>query len=178
MRTLRIVRPIRAILIVFVAVLSFTAATSNVSVSAAVSEVGTGTLVAAETATQKADREASEEADRRAANPNDKLRQNACAGAEIDLVGGSCAEADSTKPTRALNGLISNIINIMSIAVGIVAVILIIIGGLKFVSSGGDSAKVSSAKNTIVYAVIGLVIVALAQFIVRFVIGKATSIEG
>ena len=46
---------------------------------------------------------------------------------------------------------------------------MIIISGFKYVTAGGDSAKVGSAKNTLIYALVGLVIAALAQFIVHFV---------
>jgi uncharacterized membrane protein YuzA (DUF378 family) len=66
-------------------------------------------------------------------------------------------------------------VNIFSLIVGIVAVIMIIVGGLKYITSGGDSNNVSSAKSTIIYAIIGLVVVALAQFIVQFVLNKVTS---
>jgi hypothetical protein len=52
---------------------------------------------------------------------------------------------------------------------------MIIIGGLKYITSSGDSNNITSAKNTILYAIIGLVVVALAQFIVKFVLGKATN---
>lgn len=74
-------------------------------------------------------------------------------------------------------GIIPRVINIFSIVVGVIAVIMIIIGGLKYITSSGDSGNVTSAKNTILYAVIGLVVVALAQIIVRFVlteVGEAT----
>ena len=75
-------------------------------------------------------------------------------------------------PSDKVNTLIRQIINIFSVIVGIVAVIMIIWGGLKYITSGGDSSNVTGAKNTILYAIIGLVIVALAQFIVRFVLSK------
>jgi hypothetical protein len=52
---------------------------------------------------------------------------------------------------------------------------MIIIGGFKYITSGGDSNNVSSAKNTILYAIIGLIIVALAQTIVRFILGRVIS---
>lgn len=77
-------------------------------------------------------------------------------------------------PQSRLNSLLTNIINIFSIVVGIVAVIMIIVGGFKFITSGGDSAKVTSSRNTIIYAIIGLIIVALAQTIAKFVLGKVT----
>jgi Type IV secretion system pilin len=56
----------------------------------------------------------------------------------------------------------------------VAAVIAIIISGLRYVTSAGDSNSINGAKNTILYAVIGLVIVAMAQIIVKFVLGKAT----
>ena len=71
-----------------------------------------------------------------------------------------------------VNTIITTVINIFSLVVGVISVIMIIIGGLKYITSGGDSGNVTSAKNTILYAVIGLVIVALAQIIVRFVLSQ------
>lgn len=59
---------------------------------------------------------------------------------------------------------------ILSYVAGIAAVIMIVVSGLKFLTSGGDSNAVSSAKNTLVYALVGLVIVAIAQVIVHFVL--------
>lgn len=73
-----------------------------------------------------------------------------------------------------VDNIIVTVINIFSLVVGVIAVIMIIIGGLKYITSAGDSGNVTSAKNTILYAVIGLVIVALAQVIVRFVLERVT----
>ena len=67
---------------------------------------------------------------------------------------------------------IKNGINILSIVIGVGAVIMIMIGGFKYITSGGDSSRVSSAKDTILYAVIGLAVAALAQVIVQFVLTK------
>ena len=77
-------------------------------------------------------------------------------------------------PEEEISGLIEDVVNILSLIVGTVCVIMIIIGGFKYVTSNGDSNNVSSAKNTILYAIIGLVIVALSQFIVRFVLARVT----
>lgn len=71
-----------------------------------------------------------------------------------------------------LNGIIKAVINILSLLVGITAVIMIIIGGLRYITSNGDSGSITSARNTILYAVIGLVIVAMAQAIVQFVLNR------
>lgn len=70
-----------------------------------------------------------------------------------------------------LSGPIQVILNSV-IAIGsLVAVTYIVIGGYKYMTSGGDANKLQSAKNTIVYALIGLVVCALAAAIVNFVIG-------
>lgn len=81
----------------------------------------------------------------------------------------------STTQGQAENQLFSAIetgVDIFSLIVGVIAVVMIIIGGLKYITSGGDSNSVSSAKNTLLYAVIGLVVVVLAQAIVFFVLDE------
>ncbi|MDQ3123970.1 MAG: pilin [bacterium] len=93
----------------------------------------------------------------------------ACEG--LSKAGRGCS---STRADRTVEGLVKTVINILSWVVGIAAVIMVIVGGLKYIASNGDSNGISSAKNTIIYALIGLVIAALAQFIVRFVLAKAT----
>lgn len=70
------------------------------------------------------------------------------------------------------------IINLFSIVVGVVSVIMIIIGGFRYIISGGDSSSVQGAKNTILYAIVGLVIVVFAQVIIRFVLTNVTATAG
>ena len=81
----------------------------------------------------------------------------------------------SATPSTSLDDTIKTVINLLSVIVGIVAVIMIIIAGLKYITSAGDSNKVTSAKNTLLYAIIGLVIVALAQTIAHFALTEAKS---
>ena len=102
------------------------------------------------------------------------LQNNVCSGVDKLSIEGAATNCDTVKAKDAgkIDGLISKIINIFSMVVGIIAVIMVIVGGLKFITSGGDSGKVTSARHTITYAIIGLVVVALAQVIVRFVLGK------
>ena len=75
----------------------------------------------------------------------------------------------------SLQNLAKKLVNIFSIIVGIVAVIFVIYGGFRYITSGGDSGSVGNAKNTLIYALVGLVIVALAQLIVHYVLSTATS---
>lgn len=69
-------------------------------------------------------------------------------------------------------GIFSQISSVLLFIVGAIAVIMIIIGGLRYVVSGGDSAQVQSAKNTILYALIGIIIAILAYAAVNFVVGS------
>ena len=64
----------------------------------------------------------------------------------------------------------TNLVNILLFLAGAVAVIVIIIGGIRYVMSSGDAGQVQSAKNTILYAVIGLIVVIMAYAIVNFVV--------
>lgn len=75
-----------------------------------------------------------------------------------------------------LTKLVKIIINVMSVVIGVVAVIMIMVAGYKYITSGGDTGKVTSAKNTLIYAIIGLIIVALSQFLVRVVLKQAKTI--
>ena len=73
------------------------------------------------------------------------------------------------------NSLASDVVGILNAvigALGILAVVVIILGGVQYMTSSGDAGKVKKAKDTILYGVIGLIIVALAFAIVNFVIGS------
>ncbi len=74
---------------------------------------------------------------------------------------------------KNVSSLLHTAINLFSFVVGILSVLMIMIGGLKYITSSGDSNNINSAKNTILYAIVGLVVVILAQSIVRFVIDKS-----
>ena len=95
---------------------------------------------------------------------------NLCGGANLST---SANSTGCTKSTSDFSVVLATIINLFSLVVGIVAVVMIIIAGFKYITSGGDSTKVTSAKGTIIQAVIGLVVVAFAQAIVQFVLNNA-----
>jgi FtsH-binding integral membrane protein len=70
-------------------------------------------------------------------------------------------------------GLLVTVVDIISIVAGITAVIVILVGAIKYMTSAGEPNELSSAKNMIMFALIGLAILALAEVIVQFVISKA-----
>ena len=103
-----------------------------------------------------------------------EIGDNLCSGANLTLDPNAECTDDGTAQTK-VDTIIKLVINVFSLVVGVVSVIMIIIGGLKYIISGGEGSNITGAKNTILYAIIGLVVVALAQVIVRFVLAKATT---
>jgi len=106
------------------------------------------------------------------------IQGNLCAGTNFSLSGGDSSACNGATNTSNFENLLKKIINIFSAIVGVIAVIMIIIGGLRYITSGGDSSHVSTAKTTIIYALVGLIIVALAQLIVHFVLTQTSSLAG
>lgn len=86
---------------------------------------------------------------------------------------GDGTSANASDPSAGLGPLAKKVVNFFTIVVGAIAIIMVIYGGFRYITSGGDSGKVGSAKNTLIYAIVGLIIVALAQILVHFVINTA-----
>jgi hypothetical protein len=83
-----------------------------------------------------------------------------------------CTGANTKDPLTGNDGLIIKATNLIAFIAGTAAIIVLIIGGIRYISSGGDAGNVESAKNTIVGAIIGLIVIALARTIVAFVVTK------
>ena len=92
------------------------------------------------------------------------------------MAGAAAARADGM-PAELLgnNGTCTNLANTILYIVGLVSVVMLIFGGLRYVVSGGDSKKVTDAKNTVLYAIIGLIIAILSYAIVNFVLNAIGS---
>ncbi len=81
-------------------------------------------------------------------------------------------ELGGKNPIFGPDGVLTVAINIISIIVGVVALIFVILGGLKFITSGSNPQDVSKARETVIYALVGLMIAGLAQVIVQFFLKK------
>jgi cytochrome bd-type quinol oxidase subunit 2 len=97
-----------------------------------------------------------------------------CSGANLSVQSDESCDG-STGDADAIDGIIQLAINMFSLIVGVISVIMIIVGGLKYITSGGEGTNITGAKNTIMYAIIGLVVVALAQIVVRFVLTQTAT---
>ena len=83
--------------------------------------------------------------------------------------GMNATSAGTSTPTDA-NVVIKNVTNIMFFIIGAVSVIMLIYGGIRYTTSGGNTNSVTAAKNTIMYSIIGLVVAILAFAVVQFVV--------
>lgn len=104
----------------------------------------------------------------------------------VDVIDPACAqnpdatlckdnETDQTADCNALFGpcgVLTKAAKLLSIVVAIASIIMIIIGGIMYIISSGDPTNIQNAKNTILYAIIGLVITLLARAIISFVLVK------
>ena len=86
----------------------------------------------------------------------------------VGLTGDNCDDAK-------VNSIFAIIVNLLSIVVGILAIIAILYAGAKYILSSGDSGKVENAKSTLIYAIVGLAVASLAQLLVHFVLFRATN---
>jgi len=94
-------------------------------------------------------------------------------GAAIDDINKGVNDATGSSPSDdALANTLQPIIVAVIFVMGIVAVVMIILGGIQYTTSQGDSGKVKKAKDTIMYGIIGLVVAILAFAIVNFVLGS------
>lgn len=109
-----------------------------------------------------------------ATQPATTPKSSVCQG--VNIASGETGTDCSTTSGTAIDKLVKQIIIIFSWVVGVVAVFAIIIAGLQFITAGGDAAKIAKARNVILYAIIGLVVVAVAQIIVIFVIGSTSNV--
>jgi multisubunit Na+/H+ antiporter MnhB subunit len=102
-------------------------------------------------------------------------------GCDVVTTGGISHGAECAKPTNAPsqlfgpNSIFVTVTNIMLFIIGAIAVIMLIIGGIRYVVSAGDQNAVTSAKNTILYAIIGIVVAFLAYAAVNFVSSQLTA---
>jgi hypothetical protein len=95
----------------------------------------------------------------------------------LSIVDGANAArgVDQAADLFGATGIFTTISNVMLFIVGAISVLMIVVGGLRYVISGGNTTNVAAAKNTILYAIVGLIISMLAYAIINFVISSFLS---
>lgn len=102
-----------------------------------------------------------------------KTKPNATACQEKKAaVGDTGTRGDDANPIFGPDGIITKVINILSIVIGLAAVIAIMAAGMKFITSGSNPQQVTVAREMVLYAVVGLLVAAFAQLLVRFILDK------
>lgn len=94
-----------------------------------------------------------------------------CSGQDCISTGvGATSDNQGSQPD--LNTVFKTVVNVLLYVIGAISVVMLIFGGIRYTISGGDSSRVTAAKNTIMYALIGLVVAFLAYAIVNWVLGS------
>lgn len=101
----------------------------------------------------------------------DNAKKDACTGVQLGDPNATC---DTAGAGASVSDLIQKGLNIFALIVGIIALFMILYGGLKFILARGESAGVSSARNTVLFAVVGLAIAALAKVIAVYVLARVS----
>lgn len=82
-----------------------------------------------------------------------------------------CADRSQTEDTiSGADGIIIRIANIMAAIGGMIAIIIIVLSGLRFVQSGGSSEDITGARRALIYAIVGLVVIAIARLLVQLIV--------
>jgi hypothetical protein len=103
--------------------------------------------------------------------------------AQTDVFGGACEQApnsvaceeakkNATDPVSGRGGVLQTTVNVLALISAISAVIIIVISGIAFATSGGNPDRAKTARGMIIYSLVGLVVIALAWTLISFVIGK------
>jgi hypothetical protein len=109
---------------------------------------------------------------------NSASKSNCSSGNNGDICSGAgssssyCQDtASGQNPITGTNGYILKAARFISYAAGVAAVIVIIIGAIRFIISSGDAKSVNEARNMIIYALVGLVVIIVANLIVSLAAG-------
>ena len=97
---------------------------------------------------------------------------DACATIPDSAVCQDAAQGQTDNPLFGENGVLTSAIGILSLVLGVIAVIVLIVAGIRYATSGGNPQSVGNVRNTIIYALVGIAVAALAQALVQLVLGK------
>lgn len=78
----------------------------------------------------------------------------------------------STDPIAGPNGILINVANLIAIIAGIVLVIMLIVAGIRYITSSGDSNGIQKAKDTIMHALIGLIVIVFARTLIAYLVSR------
>lgn len=96
-------------------------------------------------------------------------KDDVCQGVGQVTGGSNCAPTGSVTD---VNGVVRTALRIFQVIVGIIALVFVVLAGQRFITSAGEAQKVVSARNTLLYAAVGIVVVAFSELIIQFVLNR------
>lgn len=98
--------------------------------------------------------------------------------AQVACDGLSTTRANCGGGEAQLDTIVEGVVNILLYVVGVAAVVMLIVGGLRYITSNGDAQAASSARNTVLYSIIGLIAAIIAYAVINWIIGGDTGAAG
>jgi Type IV secretion system pilin len=100
--------------------------------------------------------------------------ENACQGNNSALCASYRDGKNDSTTDNAILKLLKNITNILAYLAGVLAVIFVMWGGFKYITSGGDASKAASGRQTLTYALIGVIVIVISRQLIIFVLNRLT----
>lgn len=83
-----------------------------------------------------------------------------------------CNDKTNQDPISGENGILLNAADIIAFVAGAAAIIIIIVAGIRYMTAGGDAAKISTAKNTIIGALVGIAVIVLGRYLIIYIVNR------
>lgn len=96
----------------------------------------------------------------------------ACSSSEAKATSPTCASRTDSNPLTGPDGMLMRVTYLIATIAGFTAIIVIILSGGRYMMAGGDTQKATSARNSLIGALVGLVIITLSGLIITFVISR------
>ena len=103
------------------------------------------------------------------------IENSLCSGAQLTVQEQTNCDDKAQEAATRIDETIARVLNIFSVVAGAAAVFMLIYAGIRYIVSGGNDGGIKSAKSTMIYAIVGMILVALSQTIVHFVLGNLAS---
>ena len=101
------------------------------------------------------------------------INGEACDGVQSAVCSDSeFAERNDVNPLVGKDGIITKVVTFLGFVVGVISVIILIVAGIRFAINGSNASEVTKARNTVIYAVVGIVVALVAQGVVQFILVK------
>lgn len=100
------------------------------------------------------------------------VTSEACQGISDSAVCKEAQQGQNSNPLFGPEGILTSAVSLLGFVVGVLSVIVLIVAGIRFAINGSNAQEITTARNTVIYAVVGILVAILAQGVVQFILKK------